>query len=99
MISSIFAGFPTVYVEVDDEYNFTRVYFKATTAGSEVVEDCECVTAPCDCGEVGPTSMTITADLNLTYPNKLEITEPDEYIDMSNLVNKLLTNIFSVKTN
>lgn len=99
MIAGIFVNFPTIYVEVDDEYNFTRVYFKAATNGGDVVEDCQCVTAPCDCGGVGVSPMTITADLSLTYPNKLEITEPDDYLDMSVFVNQLLTNTFSVKTN
>lgn len=29
MIKTIFANFPTVYVEIDDNYNITRAYFKA----------------------------------------------------------------------
>ena len=102
MISGIFATFPTVYVEIDDNYNLTRVYFKAITndteASYETVEDCECVTSPCDCGsEISGefTSMTVTADLNLTYPPKLEITMPSDYIEMSNLVNKLMTGVFT----
>lgn len=68
LISAIFTESPTIYVEVDDSYNFTRVYFKANT------ED-----------------MAITADLNLTYPDKLEINEPGEYIDVSSVIDSLLS--------
>lgn len=74
MVEAIFEKFPTVYVEIDDSYNFTRVYFKVT-AGDET------------------NSMTTTADLALSYPTKLEVVAPDEYLDMSTLVNKLVTSI------
>ena len=80
MIDAIFVNLPTIYVEIDENYNFTRVYFKATTGE-----------------EAG--SMTTTADLSLSYPAKLDVIAPDEYIDMSNLVNNLLTGILSGETN
>ena len=75
MIEKIFENFPTIYVEIDDNYNFTRVYFKVT-AGDET------------------SSMTTTADLALSYPAKLEVAAPDDYIDMSTLVNNLVTGVF-----
>lgn len=74
MIEKIFESFPTIYVEIDDDYNFTRVYFKTTT-GDET------------------NSMTTTADLALSYPAKLEVAAPDDYIDMSTLVNNLVTGV------
>lgn len=103
-VSDIFDTMPTIYVEVDDNDNFTRVYFRANTNWS-VYDDgssdnCQCVMAPCNCSAgFYETPMAVTADLNLTYPNKLEINEPDDYIDMSDLVNKLMGNIFSDESN
>lgn len=76
MIESIFAYFPEIYVEIDEDYNFTRLYFRVTT-GDET------------------NSMTTTADLSLSYPAKLDVTAPEEYIDMSTLVTNLMTNLFS----
>ena len=76
MIEKIFENFPTVYVEIDDNYNFTRVYFKVAT-GDET------------------SAMTTTADLALSYPAKLEVVAPDEYMDMTTLVNTLVYNVLS----
>ena len=75
-IDQIFKTFPTIYVEVDDNYNFTRVYLKGTV------------------GE-GLSAHTTTADLSLSYPPKLDITVPEEYVDMSTLLNNLVTDLFS----
>ena len=77
-IKEIFDGFPTVYVEINDKYDFTRVYFKATTS-SEDLDD----------------SMTITADLTLSYPTSFSVDEPTEYTDMSTLLNKVMTNLLT----
>lgn len=76
MIEGVFMSFPTIYVEINDDYDFTRVYFKANT-GDEA------------------SSMTTTADLALSYPSKLEIAEPEEYMNMTTLVNTLVYNVFS----
>lgn len=89
LIEGIFANFPTVYVEIDDNYNFTRVYFKATL-GNNGDNEIECIQAPC-----GTSTTTVTADLNLSYPAKIEVTEPEDYLPMSELVNNVLTSLFS----
>ena len=70
MIEDIFRNFPTMYAEIDDNNNFTRVYFE-TEANSQF----------------------ITADLDISYPNKFEVTEPDSYIEMSTLLNNVTTNL------
>ena len=78
-IKEIFDGFPTVYVEINDKYDFTRVYFQATTSA----------------GEDESASMTVTADLNLSYPSNFTIEEPQEYTDMSTLLDKVMTNLLN----
>lgn len=70
MIGDIFRNFPTMYAEIDDNNNFTRVYF-----------------------ETDANSQSITADLDISYPNKLDVTEPDSYIEMSTLLNNVTTNL------
>lgn len=77
MIENILKGMPAIYVEIDDNYNFTRVYFKVTA------------------GE-GENTTTTTADLSLSYPAKLDVEAPDDYIDMSTLVNNLLTSMMTI---
>lgn len=76
VIEKIFEVFPTVYAEVDDNYNFTRLYFKTTV-------------------DMNGTPATLTADLDFSYPAKIEVTEPDSYIEMSDLLNGTLTDFFS----
>ena len=66
-LSKIFGGYPTVYVEIDDKYNFTRVYFATEVDGANV-----------------------TADLALSYPTKIEVTEPAEYLDLSTLISEAM---------
>ena len=62
LVKSI-ASFPSIYVEVDNQYQFTRLYFEY--AGDE---------------------WSITIDLDLSYPNNLNIAEPKEYIDSAVLM-------------
>ena len=76
LFEEIFANFPTMYVEVDNNYNFTRVYFDVTT-------------------EAGAMSSTTNADINLSYPSELKITEPDDYIDMSTLLSGAMTDVLT----
>lgn len=78
-IKEIFKNFPTVYAEVDNNDNFTRFYFKATT----VVDD---------------VTTTTTADLDLSYPTKLEIEEPEDYATMSTLLSSVMSGILSGST-
>ena len=72
MITEIFKYFPTVYVEVDNDYNFTRVYFDANMG-----------------------IISAKADIQLSYPSKIEVTEPEDYIEMSTLLTGMMTGILS----
>ena len=61
---------PEIYVEIDGQDNFTRVYLTLSTPD-------------------GNTS--VTADLSLSYPTELNIKEPDVYIDINEVLSRLLT--------
>ena len=78
-IKGIFENFPTMYVEVDENYNFTRVYFEAKN-------DTETI------------SSTVKADINLSYPSELKVTEPTEYLNMSTLLSSVMTNFYNSNT-
>jgi hypothetical protein len=69
-IKAMLESLPTMYVEVDESYNFTRLYVKTANDGN-----------------------TSTIDLNLTYPGKFEFNEPDEYTDITTIMQNLVTSI------
>ena len=53
---------PALYVEIDENNNFTRLYFVADVNNGEA---------------------TATVDLDFTYPANINVSEPDEYRDLS----------------
>lgn len=76
-VQQLLSNLPTVYVEIDDNNNFTRVYFKTTTVD-------------------GDDSTSINADLSLTYPTELKITDPDDYIPMSEIVERVSASALTI---
>ena len=77
-LKEIFADYPTVYVEIDDNNNFTRVYFAAEMAGD---------------------GSNVTADLALSYPAKIEVTGPEEYLDLSTLISNAMVEFMNGQAN
>ena len=75
-IDKLFANFPTVYIEVDENSNITRVYLKTII-------------------ESDGASTTVKADLGLSYPAEVKITEPTEYTDMSTLLSAMMSELFN----
>ena len=80
MVESIFDNFPTLYTEIDDNNNFTRFYFVMSTAD--------------DSGSTSSSSTT-TADISLSYPKDFKITEPEDYITMSDLLSGAMQNVLT----
>ncbi|MBR3324006.1 hypothetical protein IKG24_00485 [Candidatus Saccharibacteria bacterium] len=78
-IQDIFSRFPSMYVEIDDNDNITRLYFKANI-------------------DTGTDSTTTTADLNITYPERIQLQEPASYIEMSTLLNSVMTTLLSTNS-
>ena len=66
---------PTFYVEVDKDYNFTRLYFTTDLADG---------------------GMTLTADLGFTYPTNINVAEPAEYTDFSNMIQEIFTSMYAL---
>ncbi|MBR2836770.1 hypothetical protein IKE79_00240 [Candidatus Saccharibacteria bacterium] len=72
-VAEITAELPTIYVEIDSNYNFTRAYLT-------MANDTD----------------TAVADLQLSYPDKLTIEEPSNYISISEALTKVLSQFYSV---
>ena len=64
---------PTFYVELDKDYNFTRLYFVSDLAEGE---------------------MSVTADLRFSYPTNINIAEPTEYVDFSDMIQEIFTSMY-----
>ncbi len=62
---------PTLYVEVDNNYNFTRIYLTSRTD-----------------------ELSYTADFALTYPETVNITDPEDYLTMDELFDESLIQAF-----
>ena len=68
-VAQIVNVLPEIYVEIDDQDNFTRVYLTLSTPDGNT---------------------QVTVDLSLSYPTELTINEPDVYIDINEVLNRLL---------
>lgn len=73
-VQSIMTSNPVVYVEIDDNLNFTRLYID---------------------GENADGTLEVTADLSLSYPSSMVVTEPAEYIDITEMLSRILQQFFS----
>ena len=71
-VAEMTANFTSFYVEIDDNNNFTRVYFT-----------------------MAPEGQTVTVDLSLSYPTSITITEPEQYISYSEVLQKLLSSFYA----
>ena len=61
---------PTIYVEINSSYDFTRVYLEVDSLEN---------------------SMKVTADISLSYPTTITITEPETYVELNEVLSRLLT--------
>lgn len=64
---------PDIYVEVDKDYNFTRLYLASNLADG---------------------AMTLTTDLGFSYPTNINVAEPVEYTDFSNMIQEIFTTMY-----
>ena len=66
---------PTLYVEVDKDYNFTRLYFNS---------------------ELEDADMVVTTDLGFSYPANINVAEPVEYSDFSEMIQEIFTSMYAL---
>ncbi len=67
---------PAMYVEIDANYNFTRLYTKTETEeGAEVI-----------------------IDLSFTYPANVNVPEPLEYVDFSEVIQEIMQSMFDLES-
>ena len=85
---------PNIYVEVDKDNNFSRVYFE-TALKSTSNAICECDDyKECDCEDENDTEETVVAnmkvDLGLTYPSSINVAKPTEYQDFVTVLQQIM---------
>lgn len=87
---------PTIYVETDKDYNFTRLYLEAplddgyTCACAGDYDECNCE------DEATKSAGTLTVDLGFKYPSVINIAEPVEYTDFSDMIQEILTTMYTL---
>lgn len=72
-LAGIVSLLPDIYVEIDDNNNFTRVYLSITNQDSP---------------------LSATVDIALSYPSSVNIVEPDDYININQVLSNLLTQFY-----
>ena len=84
---------PNVYVEVDKDNNFSRVYFE-TTLKQMKSDDCHCPDdtdcSPCFGEAVETNIANVKFDFGLTYPSAINVAEPTEYQDLVTVIQQLM---------
>jgi hypothetical protein len=85
---------PNLYVEIDKDDNFSRLYFE-TTAKQMASDDCDCpdgaVCSACETTEqVEKDIANVKVDLGFTYPSTINVAEPTDYQDIMTLLQQLM---------
>lgn len=69
------AKMPAVYVEVNGNHEFSRIYLETDTSDA---------------------SATVTLDLNLSYPERVTVSEPIEYTDFSTVIQEIMSSMYTI---
>ena len=82
-VESVVEKLPEIYVEINNDHDFTRLYLKAATSSDSLDAKCSSSTTT-KCIDDSP-SGSIVIDLTFSYPATVNISEPNEYTDLSEL--------------
>lgn len=72
--SEVISDLPDIYVEIDGNSNFTRLYTKTETEGGA----------------------EIIVDLSFAYPTNVNVSEPLEYVDFSEILQEIMQSMFNI---
>lgn len=90
-VARVVEKIPQVYVEVNGNYDFTRLYLESEINEGE---GCYCPEgADCTACLYSPTA-SVTIDLGFDYPTNVNVTEPVEYTNYSDFIEKIFINIY-----
>jgi len=76
-VAEVVNTMPTIYAEVDNENNFTRLYLVS---------------------ELNDGEGTMTIDLGFSYPANVNVSEPVEYKDFSEVIQEVMSSMFTIDT-
>lgn len=96
-VAEVLEGMPEIYVEVNGDNVFTRLYLSYEIENPLLVTDCSStLLGEDDCVETETTSTpentTVTIDLTFDYPASVNISEPAEYQNFSDLIQEIFGN-------
>ena len=74
-VAEIVNDFPTIYADVDNDYNFTRLYLASSLNDDKV---------------------TLTIDLGFSYPTNVNVPEPVEYTDFSDVLQEVFSSMYDL---
>ena len=80
---------PDLYVEVDGDDNFSRLYFSMPIENSTCDDEYEC-----DSENMVSEKLNLTVDLSFSYPSTIDVAEPTEYRDLMEIVQTIMTSLF-----
>lgn len=93
-VAEIVNEMPAIYAEVDNDNNFARLYLKNSISDTS---GCSCPEgAICDCAPSTDTSINITIDLEFSYPENVNVPEPEEYRDFSEAIQEVMSSLYSL---
>ena len=85
--SSDLSELPDIYVELDKDNNFTRVFTEKTVTNDCCPDDAECYT---DCSD---STSKVTVDFGLSYPSSLSVEEPTDSEDLMTVITKIYSSL------
>ena len=77
-VAEIMKQIPAVYVEIDKDNNFSRLYMEYATDNNE---------------------MTVVIDVAFSYPANINITEPEEYVPLEQMLQTVFMNMYDFDMN
>lgn len=95
-VDKVVAAMPITYAEVDKDNNFTRLYVESDIVPEN--DDCYCPEdAVCStCLETEMATTTVKIDIRFSYPSSLEVEEPSEYTDFSDMITQVMLSLFNL---
>ena len=93
----IIATMPTMYAEIDNENNFSRLYLESSI---EEEVDCDCAddeVCDSDCVSSQAAPVTTIIDLNFNYPKNVNVSEPIDYTDYKDVIQNIMMSMFNLQ--
>lgn len=98
-LSEVVSGTPNIFVEVDKNDNFTRLYIQAEVLEGDdsQLNSLDSSTTETECDDCKH-KVLITADFNFSYPDSINVVEPTEYSDFFEVIDEVFSGASATDT-